>query len=310
MSGARGSTPSARRGQDDRRRRRGKRAMSRGRFEGQVVLITGASSGIGAGLAREFARRGASVALAARRVDRLEQLAAEIARDGRQAVAIGCDVTRDGDLERAVALARETFGRLDVVVANAGFGVAGPLDRLTLADYRRQFETNVFGVLRTVYAALGELERTRGRLVIIGSVSGHVSMPGGSPYSMSKFALRALAETLWHELRPRGVSVTLISPGFVESEIRLVDNAGVRRERARDPVSRRLVMPTAVAARKIVDAIARRRPEAVITGHGKLAVWLERHVPALVRWGIQRFAMRARPEPIGEPERRDSGGMT
>ena len=263
-------------------------------FAGQVVFITGASSGIGAALARELARAGADLVLAARRVDRLHAVTAEI---GRSCLAVACDVTVDGDLERAVAQARDRFGRIDVVVANAGFGVVGPLASLTLADYRRQFETNVFGVLRTIYATLAELERSRGRLVILGSVSGWVATPGSSPYSMSKFAVRGLAEALGHELRPAGITVTLISPGFVASEIRRVDNEGRFRAEEREPIPAWLVMPTARAARQIARAIARRRREAVITGHGKLAVFLERHVPWLVAWGMRKAGVRSRREP-------------
>jgi short-subunit dehydrogenase len=267
------------------------------KFSGQAVFITGASSGIGAGLAREFARCGADVVLAARRVERLEVLAAEIRHGGRRALAIGCDVTRDGDVERALAAARTAFGRVDVVVANAGFGVVGDVERLTLDDYRRQFETNVFGVLRTVWAALDDVKRARGRIAIIGSVSGHLATPGSSPYAMSKFAVRALAEALGHELAQQGVSVTLISPGFVESEIRRVDNSGRLREAAPDPIASWLVMPTERAARQIVDAIARRRREAVITGHGRATVFLNRHAPWLIAALIRRFGIRGRGEP-------------
>ena len=268
-----------------------------GVFDGSVVLITGASSGIGAALAREWARRGADLALLARRVDRLERLAAECRAAGRRAIVIACDVTRDGDLERAVARAREELGRIDVVVANAGFGVVGPLEALTLEDYRRQFETNVFGVLRTIYAGLPELKRTRGRLVIIGSVSGHLGLPGSSPYAMSKFAVRALAQSLGPELGRHGVSVTLISPGFVESEIYQVDNRGAWHQEVGDPVPRWLRMPAATAARKIVRAAARRRREVVITGHGKLAVFLERHTPWLIATGVRGFGVKGRQEP-------------
>src|SRR5712691_8919043 len=94
-----------------------------------------------------------------------EALAAEITQAGRRALVVPCDVTRDGDLERAAALTRTAFGKLDIVVANAGFGVVGALETLSLDDYRRQFETNVFGVLRPVYATLEDLKKTRGRLV-------------------------------------------------------------------------------------------------------------------------------------------------
>src|SRR5437870_5855697 len=110
-----------------------------GRFAGHVVFITGASSGIGAALAREFARAGADVALAARRVERLERLAAELGAAGRRALVAPCDVTVGGDLERAAARVRAALGRIDVVVANAGFGVTGPVGSLTPEAYRTPF---------------------------------------------------------------------------------------------------------------------------------------------------------------------------
>jgi short-subunit dehydrogenase len=266
-------------------------------FSGQVAFITGASSGIGAGLTREFARRGADVGLAARRVERLESLAAELRGQGRKAVAVRCDVTRDGDVEAAVARVREAIGPVSVAVANAGFGVAGPVERLTLEDYRRQFETNVFGVLRTVHATVDDVKRTRGRLVIIGSVTGHVALPHSSAYAMSKFAVRALALSLGHELARHGASVTLISPGFIESDIRRVDNRGVLHPDAPDSASRRLRMPTDRAARQIADAVARRRSEAVITLHGKVAVFFQRHAPWLVSAAVRRLALTGRHEP-------------
>jgi short-subunit dehydrogenase len=270
----------------------------RQRFAGSAVFITGASSGIGAALALEFAREGADVVLAARRRARLESLAAEIGAIGRRAVVAPCDVTREGDLERAADAGRAALGKLDVVVANAGFGVTGLLERLSLDDYRRQLETNVFGVLRTVYATLEDLKRSRGRLVVIGSVSGHIAVAGSSAYSMSKFAVRALAASLGHEMAEHGVSVTLISPGFVESEIRQVDNRGVwHAEAPARPIPAAMVMATPTAARKIVSAVARRRREVVITGFGKVAVLLQRHLPGLLAQIIRRFAIKGRREP-------------
>jgi short-subunit dehydrogenase len=266
-------------------------------FTGQVILITGASSGIGAALAREFARAGADLVLAARRIERLEHVRAAVERAGRRAVVVACDVTVDGDVEKVVEVARQTFGRLDVVVANAGYGVVGPVERLSLDDYRRQFETNVFGVLRTVYATLPDLKASRGRLVLIGSVNGYVAPPGTAPYAMSKFAVRALAEALGHELTATGVSVVLISPGFVASEIRQVDNRGVWHPEPAVGPPRWLVMPADRAARQIVRAVARRRREAVITALGKFAVFVQRHVPGLVAMVLRRARIRGRGEP-------------
>ena len=269
------------------------------RFRGRVALITGASAGIGAALARRFAAERADVVLAARRTGRLQALARDIEAGGTRALAVACDVTRDEDVERMAARARETFGRIDVVIANAGFGVVGPMERLTLEDYRRQFETNVFGVLRTIYATLDDLARTRGQLVLIGSVMGHISMPGASPYAMSKWAVRALAKALVHELRPRGIAVVHISPGAVVSELRQVDNHGVLRSEVDDPLPRWLRMPTERAARQIVDAVARRRSERVITQHGKLVVALEHHAPRLLSAAIRLLRARSRGEPTG-----------
>lgn len=261
-------------------------------LQGKSVLVTGASSGIGAAVARELALHGANLVLAARRRDRIDALAAELS--GRvRALAVEVDVTRDGSVETAVAAAERDLGGLDVAFANAGFAVTGRLDRLGLDDYRRQLETNLFGVLRTVYAALPALKRSRGQLAIMGSVSGHVPTPGLSPYNMSKFAVRALAEDLHDELAPEGVGVTLLSPGFVVSDIGRVDNQGRRHEEDGSRVPAWLKMPTDEAARQIVAAIETRRREAVITGHGRVAVFLYRHAPWLVH-AAYRVAARKR----------------
>ena len=269
------------------------------RAEGLRVFITGASSGIGAALAREFARRGARVVLASRNLSRLEAVRDGIRLKGGWAEAALCDVRQDRSVEQAIDFAVGALGGLDVVVANAGFGVVGPVEGLAIADFERQFATNVFGVLRTVKAAILHLKASRGVLAITGSVSGYLAVPGSAPYSMSKFAVRALAESLRGELRPFGVAVVLLSPGFVESNIRRVDNQGMLHPDASDPAPPFLVMPAEKAARVMVRAILRRRPEVVITGHGKVVVFLARHFPRLVRWLASRS--RARGEPRAEP---------
>ncbi len=239
------------------------------------VLITGASSGIGAALAREYSKRGANVALLARRKDRLE----EVARSMRNAHATACDVTDDASVHRAVREALDALGgNLDVVVANAGIGMIGTVEELSIDDYRRQFETNVFGVLRTVKATMGALRRSSGRIAVMGSVSGFLSLPGTSAYAMSKFAIRALAEALGAELSKDGVSVTHIAPGFVESEIRKIDNAGQMHE-GRDPIPSFLLMPNAIAAHQMAEAIQARKPEVVITNHGKAAMFVATRFP-------------------------------
>jgi short-subunit dehydrogenase len=262
-------------------------------FHGKAVLITGASSGIGEGLAWQLGQAGAQLTLAARRTDLLEALAQRIAAAGAAPPLVTrCDVTRDGEVERAVAEATRRWGKLDVVIANAGFGIVGAFRELALDDYRRQFETNVFGVLRTIYGALPEIEKTAGNVVIVGSVAGWTSSPNGSPYAMSKFALRALADAITPELSLAGVKVTLISPGFVASDIRRVDNQGTLHAGAADPVPQWLMMPTPKAARQILRAVARGKAEAIITGHGKALVAIERFMPWLARAIKRRMAAR------------------
>lgn len=260
-------------------------------FQGKAVLITGASSGIGEELAWQLGQAGAQLTLAARRNSLLEKLAQRIVAEGNPApLVVQCDVTQDGSLQKAVGESVQHWGKLDVAIANAGFGVVGPLKKLSVEDYRRQFETNVFGVLRTIYATLPEIEKTTGNIAIIGSVSGWAATPGASAYNMSKFAVRALANAITLELRLAGVKVTLISPGFVASDIRRVDNQGIFHEGAKDSIPSWLVMSTDKAARQILRAIANGKREAIITGHGKALVFLERFMPWVIRAAGRKMA--------------------
>jgi len=266
------------------------------RFREKVVFITGASSGIGEALARAFAQQGAWVVLTARRWDRLQALATQLKQQGYRAIAITCDVTVDGDLPRAIQAACQEFGKIDIVIANSGFGVAGNLEKLDLDDYRRQLETNLFGVLRTIYASLEELKKTQGSLVLLGSVAGYVSLPGNSAYGMSKFAIHGLAQAIRPELKKQGIAVTLIAPGFIESEIWAVDNYGKHHPHAKSPIPSYLRMPTAKAAQQILRAIGARKPEQVITFHGKAAVWLKRHFPGIISF-LLNLGLQGRKEP-------------
>ena len=260
---------------------------------GKVVLITGSSAGIGRALAWEYAQRNAAVVITGRRLDRLQSLAAELTSHGHSALPLLCDVRRDEDLKRAVTETISRYGKLDVVIANAGFGVVGSFAGLSIEDYRAQFETNVFGVIRTAYAALPELRKTKGSLAIISSVSGYVASPGVSAYCMSKFALQAFAHSLWYEMAVEGIAVTSVCPGFVQSEIRQVDNSGQWHPETPDAIPSWLVMPTVTAAQQIVHAIEKRRYEVIITAHGKLLVWIQRHLPGLLRFAIGRVKTRS-----------------
>ncbi len=252
-------------------------------LKGRVAIITGASSGIGAALARELAQQDVKLVLLARRSEKLTAIAAEIDPSGQQVLAVPGDVTKQEDIEKAVNLAHSKFGKVEIAIANAGFGVKGNLSDLTVDDYRHQWETNVFGVLHTIYATLHDLKQTKGRLVIIGSVNGYVVLPGVSPYVMSKFALRALCESLSLELKPYGISVIHICPGFVATESRLAKLQSPKTPKNQQ-IPSWMLMSTTETAQLIIQAIARRRREVILTGYGKLAVWLKRYLPELLSW--------------------------
>lgn len=251
-------------------------------FDQRVVWITGGGTGIGEAMALEFARRGAFVAVSGRRTQPLEAVVSGCEALGAQAIAVACDVTSEESVRAAVSSITARWGRLDVAVANAGYGVTGLIEKLTLDDWRRQFDTNVFGLVATVQAALPELRKTRGRMVLIGSVAGTIAAPGTGAYNASKYAVRAIGQTLAIELDGSGVSCTTVQPGFVESEIARVDRFGQHHAEWSDHRPSLLMWPAAKAARVTVDAIYNREREFTFTGHGKLGVFLGSHAPGLV----------------------------
>jgi NADP-dependent 3-hydroxy acid dehydrogenase YdfG len=179
----------------------------------RVFLITGASSGIGAATARHAARDGHRVVLAARSLERLEDLAAEL---GDAALAVRCDVTAWADQEAMVDQALERFGRLDVVFANAGFGAPRGFTKSTVEHWRSMVLTNVYGAALTIRATLDALKETRGHLLLTGSVAGRRALPG-SLYSATKWAVSAMGEAARQELNDTGVRVTLVEPGQVDT---------------------------------------------------------------------------------------------
>lgn len=253
------------------------------RFQDKVVFITGASSGIGAATARRFAEEGARVTLVARRAEKLAAVEKEIAEAGGSAMTCVADVSDRETLDRTVAQTLEAWGRIDIILANAGTAITGTVDKLAIEDYKRQFETNLFGVINTVQAGLEALKASRGQLGIVGSVAGVAATPATSAYNASKFAVHGLAKSLSFDLRRFGISVTLIVPGFVESEIRLLDRQG-QLSGKEDPIPHWLVLPAPAAAKDIADAIYRKKHETIITFHGKLFVLINRFFPTLLRF--------------------------
>ena len=273
-------------------------------FADKVVWITGGGSGIGAALAAEFARRGADVAVSGRRLDRLESVVASVQALGRRGLAVPCDVTSEADVAAAVATVVRTFGRLDVAVANAGFSVAGRIESLSAEAWRRQLDVNVVGVAITARHALPHLRETGGRLALVASVAAQITGPGFGAYAASKYAVRAIGQTLSAELHGSGVTCTTLHPGYVESEIARVDNDGTFHAERRDKRPAKLLWPADRAARTMVSAIGRRKREHVFTWHGKLGAFVGRHLPAVVHFAVTRSSGKKKLRQT----RKDGGG--
>jgi NAD(P)-dependent dehydrogenase (short-subunit alcohol dehydrogenase family) len=203
---------------------------------GQVVIVTGASSGIGEATARRLARGGAKVVVTARRQDRLEALARELDPGGDNVLAVAGDITSEVDRHRLVGEAVVKFGRIDALVNNAGYGTRGPVERVPVAVIRKNFETNLFSLIALTQLVLPQMrERGSGCIVNIGSVAGRIARPLSSIYDSTKHALEAISDGLRGELAPFGVRVTLIRPGLIvtgftaaadEASAEVVENAG------------------------------------------------------------------------------------
>lgn len=259
-------------------------------FTKQVVWITGASSGIGEALACEFYKQGAIVALSARRKDRLEALQKKL---GDKAHVFPCDVQKSQELYNAAKKIGESLGAINIVVANAGYGVMGPFEKIEDDMWRKQMDTNFFGVIWTIKAALPYLKKTKGSIGIVSSVAGKINLAQSAPYSASKAALMALANSLYQELYPHKISVTNLAPGLIESEINQVNNWGEYVEKKRPTTKKAWRWPSQKAAKVMVKAIKERKREVVITGHGKLAAFLGTHLSGFTYWTLAKFGAKA-----------------
>ena len=189
-------------------------------IEGKIVVITGASSGLGEATARHLSQQGATGVFGARRVERIEALARELESDGRKAMAIQTDVTQSAQVQRLVDAAVTAYGRIDVMINNAGLMPHSPLERLKIADWDRMIDVNIKGVLYGIAAALPHMKQQKsGHFINVSSVAGHKVRPGGAVYSATKHAVLALSEGLRQEVKPYNIRTTVISPGAVATEL-------------------------------------------------------------------------------------------
>jgi len=256
-------------------------------FRDKTVLITGGSRGLGLVMARQFVAEGARVAICARDADELDRAFEDLARRGGRVVTVPCDLTAPEQVNEMVAVVEQRLGPIDVLVNNAGVIGIGPVDHMTLDDFRKAMDNNFYSALHATLAVLpGMRGRKRGRIVNITSIGGKVSVPHLLPYGASKFALVGLSEGLRAELAKDGIVVTTVVPGLMRTgSPRQADVKGqVRKELAWFSVSDAVPLVSISAeraARSIVRAVRRGDAEVILSLPAKLGVWFHGVLPGL-----------------------------
>ncbi len=265
-------------------------------FSGKTIVITGASDGIGAELARQLAPAKPRLVLAARRADALASVARVCEAAGAQTLTVATDVGIERDCARLVEATVARFGGIDVLVNNAG--VSGHALFEEVSDFRwyeDMMRVNFFGALWCTHHALPHLKKSRGLLVGVASLAGKIGVPGRTAYSPSKFAMAGFFEALRTELLGSGVDVTVVFPGVVATETRRRGYGADGKVAGRTGLDERGAMPVDVCARLMIDAMASRKRELVMSARGKLGLWLKLIAPHLVdRMAIAALAKDTR----------------
>jgi hypothetical protein len=267
------------------------------KIEGTTVLVTGASAGIGCETALEFARRGANVAIVARREDRLRALAERIRRIGVEAHVIVADVGQSADVSRMVDATIERFGRIDVLVNNAGFGFSGTLEETDEAMMRELMDVNYFGAFNATRAVLPHMRARRsGHIVNVASVVGKFAFPYHGAYSATKFAMIGMTDSLRGELHGSGVTATVVLPGSTRTEF--FDAQRTKDGHVSAPTGPQ--QDADVVARAIVRSAERPTPEVNMVRMFRVAYGLHGFFPALRDIAGKEFYRRTH----GQPRRR------
>ncbi len=255
--------------------------MLRRHLRDEVVIVTGASSGIGAAIAREFAQYGAQVVLVARRVEELQTQVDVIADAGYQALAIPTDVAEPEQITRMIEQVQERFGRVDILVNNAGIGWLRPFYKEPETNIDRIINVNLRGALLATHAVLpGMIARRHGTIIAVASVAGH--LPSSSLYSATKYGLRGFMLSLHHELLGTGVSASTVSPGFIRTKMA-----------QRAPNARLIPMPGPdVVVRAVLDLALKPRRELIVPGMYVPLVAFAKAFPAIFDFAMSRFERR------------------
>lgn len=250
-------------------------------MKGKVVVITGASSGIGKALAKEFFSRGAILSLGARRLDQLETLKKELKNS--DILCTRTDVALEDDCKTLIDSTIKKFGRIDILINNAGISMRALFKDMDLEVMHRLMNVNFFGTVYCTKYALPYLLETKGSLVGVISIAGYVGLPGRTAYSASKFAIRGFLDTIRIEHLHSGLHVLVAAPGFTASEVRKVALTADGTPQGETPRNEGAMMSAETCAFKIAEAVRKRRRSLILTfTEGKLTVFLGKFFPSLL----------------------------
>ena len=260
-------------------------------FKDKVVILTGASSGIGRQMALDLAEEGAWLVLAARSLDKLNSLVVECTELGARAIAVQTDVSEEDQCKALIDATIAEFGRIDVLINNAGITARNRFDEMqVLWPFEKVMQTNYLGSVYCTYYALPHLKQSNGRLIAVSSMTGKVGVPNRSAYSASKFAMAGFFDALRVELADSGVSVTVIYPDFVETGSRL-ESIGPDGNSVKEAFKRGgKVMRVEEASEIMLKAIAQRKRESILSTRGKFTPLLKILLPNLVDRLVQKAA--------------------
>lgn len=252
-------------------------------MQNKVVIITGTSSGIGKALVYEFAKRGAKIVMGARNIEELKRIENDLKSQGTEILSVQTDVSSESDCKNLVEKAHEHFGRIDVLVNNAGISMRALFEDLDLEVIRRLMDVNFWGTVYCTKYALSYLLQTKGSLVGIISVAGFLGLPGRTGYSASKFAVRGFLNTLRVENLKKGLHVLVAAPGFTASNIRKTALVADGSQQGDSPRVESNMMSAERCAEIIVNGVVKRKREIIMTlVEGKISVFLSKWFPSLL----------------------------
>jgi short-subunit dehydrogenase len=248
----------------------------------KVVIITGATSGIGKALAYECAARGAKLVISGRNNEKLIEISEDLLKTRVQVLPIKADVSVEAYCKDLISNTITEYGTIDVLINNAGISMRALFEDVDLNVLRRLMDTNFWGTVYCTKFALPYLLKSKGSLVGISSIAGYKGLPGRTGYSSSKFAIQGLLEVIRIENRKKGLHVLVAAPGFTASNIRNVALAKDGSQQGETPLDESTLMPAETVARKIADAIEKRKRTLILTTQGKMTVLLNKYFPSFM----------------------------